>query len=220
MKKTVLVLIIVLLVLAIIVGCAALYFLNSPYYALMGIMKDVKAEGMDGLESHLTGNAAELMDKVTSVTENPTLTTILGLFVQADYQKYLDILKNELDNITWNVEDVMTGKNHAMVMLSFDYQGEVTGTINVSMLRTDDGWKIDGVNSPRIDGLSLDDIRLPDFGSFRFGGESAQSDSDNTESGGFRFEDIQLPDFENFNFEDIDLPDLQGLLRKGSDTAA
>ena len=217
MKKTVWVLIIVLLVLAIIVGCAALYFLNSPYYALMGIMKDVKAEGMNGLESHLTGNAEAMMEKVTSVTENPMLTTILALFVQGDYQKYLDILQNELDNITWKVEDVMTGRKHAMVMLSFDYQGDVTGTINVSMLRTDDGWKIDGVNSPKIDGLSFGDIQLPDFSNFRFGGESEQSGSDNTESGGFRFEDIQLPDFENFNFEDIDL---QGLLRKGLDAAA
>lgn len=207
MKKTVLLLIIVFLLVAIAIGCAALYFFNSPHYAMLRISRDVKANGLEGLEPHLTGNAANLIAKVTSLADNPLAGTILSLFVQNEslnvLNEYLDILKSELENVSWEIVDVMTGRKHAQVMLSFDYQGKVTGTINISMIRTDDGWKIDGVNSPKIDGFSLDDISLPDFTKFRFGG------SDATDSEGTRFGDIELPDLENFNFEDITIPDIE-----------
>lgn len=209
MKKTILILVIILVVLAIAVGCVALYFFNGPQYAMIIIAKDVKANGMDGLEPHLTGNAEKLIEKVNSIAENPLLTTVLGLFVQNESQNvltdYLDILKTELENVTWNLEDIMTGREHAQVMLSFNYEDDLTGTLNVSMIRTDDGWKIDGVNSLKIDGFSWDDISLPSFENFL----SKDPDATLPDTENFNFKDIEIPDFENFNFEDIELPDFE-----------
>jgi hypothetical protein len=170
MKKTIIILVIILVLLAIAVGCAAVYFLSSPQFALLRILKDVKTEGLDGLEPHLTGDAAEVVETVRDITESPLASTILGLFGN---NGYLDLLKTELQNVTWNVEDVMKGKKQAQVVLSFDYEGEITGTIHLSMVRTGDGWKIDGIKSPKIDNFSIGDITLPDFGNFSWKGTDA-----------------------------------------------
>ena len=200
MKKTIVILIVVLLVLALAAGAAAMLFLNSPQYAMIQILKDVKADGLDGLELHLTGDAAALMEKVTAITENPVLSTILSLFVKGEY---LDVLKSELQNVTWNVEDVMKSSKRAQVMLSFNYQDEITGTINVSMIRTEGSWKIDGVNSPKIDGFNFEDI---DFSAFE---KIVSGEAEAPESEGFSFGDISIPDLENFSFEDINIPALE-----------
>ena len=199
MKKTIVILIIALLVLALAVGAAAMLFLTSPQYAMIQILKDVNAGGMDGLKPHLTGDAAALMEKVTTITENPLLSKVMGLFVKSEY---LDVLKSELQNVTWNVEDVMKSSKRAQVMLSFNYQDEITGTINVSMIRTEDGWKIDGVNSPKIDGFNFDDI---DFSAFE---KIVSGETEASESEGFSIGGISIPDFENFNFKDIELPNV------------
>ncbi len=204
MKKTIVILIVVLLVLALAAGVAAMLFLNSPQYAMIQILKDVKADGLDGLELHLTGDAAALIEKVTAITENPVLSTIMSLFVKGEY---LDVLKSELQNVTWNVEDVMKSSKRAQVMLSFNYQDEITGTINVSMIRTEGSWKIDGVNSPKIDGFNFEDI---DFSAFE---KIVSGETEAPKSEGFSFGDISIPDLENFdlenfNFEDIDLPNI------------
>lgn len=200
MKKTLIVLVIVLVLLALAVGGAALFFFNSPQYAMMTILKDVKADGLVGLEPHLTGDAAEIVEKVTSISGNPLFATILGLFVQ---NEYLDILKSELHNVNWNVEDILKSSKRAQVVLSFDYQGEITGSINISMIRTKDGWKIDGVNSPKIDGFNFDDLDLSILE------KSLSKDTEISEDKGFSFGDITIPDVENFNFEDITLPDFE-----------
>jgi hypothetical protein len=195
MKKTLIVLVIVLVLLALAVGGAALFFFNSPQYAMMTILKDVKADGLEGLEPHLTGDAAEIVEKVTSISGNPLFATILGLFVQ---NEYLDILKSELHNVNWNVEDILKSSKRAQVVLSFDYQGEITGSINISMIRTKDGWKIDGVNSPKIDGFNFDDLDLSILE------KSLSKDTEISEDKGFSFGDISLPDFRNFHWKRSD----------------
>ena len=214
MKKATLILIIIALVLVIAVVCAAVYFFNSPQYALMQIMKDVKAQGLEGLEPHLTGNATDMLEKVTSASQNPLLSAVFSLLIP---DKYLEVVKSELQNITWNVEDILTSRKRAVVILSFDYEGDITGTINLSMLRTDSGWKIDDVSAPRIDGFRFEDVQLPDLKSFLFQGDGETADADSSASDGF-----QLPKFEDIDlskFQDISLPDLKGLFKKGGNAA-
>ena len=208
MKKVLLTVLIVLLVLALLAGLAAVWFYYSPYHAMILIQKDVMAEGVDGLMPYLTGDAEKLFNKVTSISENPLMVKLLNLVLHGDY---LDILKAELQDVAWEVEDILLSSKHAQVMLSFDYLEEITGTINITMVRTDDGWKIDGFNSPKIDGMSLEDL---DFSALEklFAVKEAISEGEGFTIGGitipgledFNFEDIEIPGLEEFNFEDID----------------
>lgn len=147
MKKTILIISSVVLFLAVVVGGFGLYIVNTPEYALKSIIEDVNDSGMEGLNPHLTGKAKETLDMVASVTESDLFSKIMGFINQNDY---IGVLKSEIQEIQWGVDDVLKSKENAAVILSFNYEDKLIGTIEISMIKEEGQWKIDGIEFPKF----------------------------------------------------------------------
>ncbi len=151
MKKTILIIVsIVALIAAILIG-VGVYIVNTPEYALAEMLGDVNDSGMEGLYPHLTDKARETVDAISSVTENSILNSIIGYISQSEY---ISVLKSEMQEIQWNVNDILKSKENALVILSFNYKDKLVGTIELSMIREAGAWKIDGVKLPKFDKIS------------------------------------------------------------------
>lgn len=151
MKKAILIISSVVLLLAVAVGGFGLYIVNTPEYALKSIIEDVNDSGMEGLNPHLTGKAKETLDAVSSVTESELFNTIMGYIDQSDY---IGVLKSEIQEIQWEVDDVLKSKENAAVILSFNYEDKLIGTVSISMIREKAGWKIDRIGFPEFTKVS------------------------------------------------------------------
>ena len=147
MKKTILIISSVMLLLAVVVGSIGFYIVNTPEYALKSIIDDVNDSGMEGLTPHLTSKAKKTLDAVSSVTENSLFNAIMGLINQNDY---IGVLKSEIQEIQWEVDDVLKSKQNAAVILSFNYEDKLIGTIKISMIREEGEWKVDGIEFPEF----------------------------------------------------------------------
>ena len=147
MKKALFITIsIVALIAATIIGMG-IYVTNTPEYALKKMIDDVNASGMDGLYPHLTGEARSTVDDVSSVTENNIFNTIVGFIGRSEYA---GVLKSEIQEIKWEVDDVLKSKENAAVVLSFNYEDKLIGTIEISMIREEGEWKVDSIEFPEF----------------------------------------------------------------------
>ena len=147
MKKTILIVSSIVVLIALIAGGAGLYIVSTPEYALKDIIEDVNTSGMDGLEPHLTGKAKETIDAVASITESELFTTIMSFVNQ---NNYVSVLKSEIQEIQWGVDDALKSKENAVVILSFNYEDRLIGTIEISMTREESEWKIDSLKFPKF----------------------------------------------------------------------
>ena len=151
MKKAFLVTISIVALIAVTIIGMGVYVTNTPEYALKEMIDDVNASGMDGLYPHLTGEARATIDAVSSVTGNSIFNTIVGFISQSEY---VSVLKSEIQEIQWEVDDVLKSKDNASVILSFNYDDKLVGTIELSMVREDGEWKIDGLEFPEFDKMN------------------------------------------------------------------
>lgn len=151
MKKAFLVTISIVALIAVTIIGMGVYVTNTPEYALKEMIDDVNASGMDGLYPHLTGEARATIDAVSSVTGNSIFNTIVGFISQSEY---VSVLKSEIQEIQWEVDDVLKSKDNASVILSFNYDDKLVGTIELSMVREDGEWKIDGLEFPEFDKIN------------------------------------------------------------------
>lgn len=148
MKKRSTVLITAIALIAILIICMTLYFVHTPVFTLMKISKDVQDCGISGLYPHLTGQALEIVDLISSITESRLFGTVLSFF---SLDEYWNTLASELKNVQWNLMDISTQKNHATVLLAFRYDDGLSGTLELSMIRDKTKWKIEEIEFPRID---------------------------------------------------------------------
>lgn len=147
MKKAILIISFVVLLLVMVVGGIGLYIVDTPEYSLKNIIEDVNISGMEGLDPHLTGKAKETLDTVSSVTENVLFNTIKGFINLNDY---VGVLKTEIQEIQWEVDDVLKSKENATVILSFNYEDKLIGTIEILMIREEGEWKIASIEFPEF----------------------------------------------------------------------
>ena len=151
MKKVLLIISSIVALAAIAITCTGIHVVKTPEYALMEIIEDVNASGIDGLRPHLTEDAQETFDMVSSVTESKFVSSILCLFNENDY---VSVLKSEIQSIQWEVRDIMKSNDNAVVILAFNYNNRLVGTIEISMIHSKDGWKIDSFNFPEFDDIN------------------------------------------------------------------
>lgn len=147
---------IVLFIIILVMGigvCLGVSFTRSPEYALMNIAKDVKESGLDGLMPHLTGEAKETVKAINSISENKLLNTILSVL---DKDDYVSVLKSNIKKVEWKINDILKGNKQTDIVLTFNYEDKLVGTIGVTMLREHDVWKISGVEMPEFENINGD----------------------------------------------------------------
>ena len=124
----------------------------SPEYALNNVIVDMREWGVDGLKKHLTANAlktVEGFEKISGIPEVSILTnTLLG-------DNPVSLLLSKLSDLEWTIKDVMKGSETSKAILGFSFEDKMDGTIELTMIKEDDKWKIDRLGMPKFDKLSL-----------------------------------------------------------------
>lgn len=127
--------------------------LNSPEYALMQVANDIEESGVDGLMPHLTDDAQDMVSAITSITENKTVNSILSFLGKDDYTS---VLKSNLKDVEWSLDDVLEGDENADIVLGFNYNEKLIGTIEINMIKEDGDWKISGLELPKFTEINFE----------------------------------------------------------------
>lgn len=152
MKKTLLVLCSIAVLAAIAISLIGVYICSTPQHALMKTLEDVNESGMEGLRPHLTARAQDNLDSFFSLPKNLLLHTLIGLLKADDNGNFL---ASEFQKIQWNIDHIVKDHSSALVVLAFNYDNKLVGTIDLSMVQDAEGWKIDGMNFPELDEITF-----------------------------------------------------------------
>lgn len=121
---------------------------SSPESTLKKAIKDLKAEGIDGVKKYLTANTLKNLNSFQSWTDHP-LVDIITTAVAGNNKE--DLLKEKIAGCDWTIVDVLKGKEQAKGVLRFTHADGFSGTINVELIKEDRTWKINSLNSPKFD---------------------------------------------------------------------
>ena len=151
MKKTLGVLVAIMLIGAIACGGAFAIINNSPQYALKIMIDEVTEFGLEGLMPHLTGEARDVIDSLAQVSDNTILNTIMGTL---NIDNYVGTLKSKISEIDWSIGNILRNKERANVYLDFNYDNKLVGEIELDMIREDGEWKICDIGFPVFDEIN------------------------------------------------------------------
>lgn len=148
MKKLIIFIISMLLVVCVAVVGFVVYKTSTPEYALAKTITDIREFGISGLEEHLTSDARNKVEQIVEWSDNSLVSGILSNLSRSDS---VSLLKSKISEIDWRVEDILKGNQKAEVVIGFKYNEQITGTINIVMIRENHQWKIDGIGMPCFD---------------------------------------------------------------------
>ena len=117
----------------------------SPEYVIENAIKDVKTSGLEGLKPYLTENAEKKVEKVRSISAGMDMLTGTNR---------VSLLLNKLTDCDWTVEDILKGSESAKGIVGFAYVNgadDIEGTIELTLIKEDKEWKIDGVEMPKFE---------------------------------------------------------------------
>lgn len=152
MKKFLTITISIVVIVAIVAGGYFLYKTTTPEYALAITIKDVNTTGMSGLKKHLTSSAIEKVEAIENWTDKSSVSGLLSAITQ---DSAVSFLKSKMSEVDWTVEDIRKGKGRTDVVIGFDYKGSIIGTIEITMMKENGDWKIDGLGLPHFDTISI-----------------------------------------------------------------
>ena len=124
----------------------------SPEYALNNAIDDVKASGLDGLKKHLTSKALKSIEDFNSLSNISGVSLVSSILMGGDA---VGFLLEKLSEFEWTVKEVMKGTETSAAIVGFDYEDKIVGSIELTMIKEDKTWKIDGFSKPKFDKLSL-----------------------------------------------------------------
>ena len=127
----------------------------SPEYALNNAFADMNTSGLEGLKKHLTSNALKTVESVESISKRPEVSLVTSALLGGNA---VSALLDKLSECDWTIEEVMKGTENSKAIIGFDYQDKMTGTIEVSMIKENDLWKIDSLAMPKFDKLTLPQV--------------------------------------------------------------
>ena len=121
----------------------------SPEYVIEHAITDVKASGLEGLKPYLTENAEKKIDTIRMVSNGVDLFTGSNM---------VSLLLKKLSDCDWYVVDIMKGSESAKGIVGFEFEnGEdvVKGTVELTLIKEDKEWRIDGVEMPKFEKVIL-----------------------------------------------------------------
>ena len=124
----------------------------SPEYALNKAFDDMEESGLDGLKKHLTSNALKTVEGFESLAGKPEVTLITTALMGSSAMSFL---LDKLSECDWTIKDVMKGSETSKAVVGFNYQDKMVGTIEMTMIKEDKIWKIDGLAMPKFDKFAL-----------------------------------------------------------------
>ncbi len=124
----------------------------SPEYALCSAFEDMHESGLDGLKKHLTANALKNVESFQAIAERPEVGMIASSLFGGNA---LGVLLDKLSECEWTIKDVMKGSDTSKAVIGFNYEDMLVGTMEMTMIKEDKIWKIDGIAMPKFDKFTM-----------------------------------------------------------------
>ena len=130
----------------------------SPEYVLGKAFLDIKKSGIDGLKPYLT---AEAKKKVEVVQGGMSLINTVGKLVgssddsKEDSNKAVNFLMEKMSEFDFSYKNMIKDSDTAKAVITFEYPEVMEGTIDITMIKQDKEWKINGLSMPHFDKVSL-----------------------------------------------------------------
>jgi hypothetical protein len=140
LKKLFITIVSIVVISIVVIGGFYFYKISTPEYALTQTIKDVKSSGIDGLKNHLTSNAVENINAIEGWTDKFAESNVLLALTKDSLAAFL---LEKMSEMNWTVDDILRGKGRADVMVGFDYNDSIIGTLELTMIRERGEWKID-----------------------------------------------------------------------------
>ena len=121
----------------------------SPEYVVEHAIEDMRTSGLEGLKPYLTDNAEKNVNTIISVSSG------VSLFMGTNQVSYLF---ERLSDFDWTVVDIMKGTESAKAILGFAFGNgtdEIEGTLQLTLIKEDKEWRIDGVDTPKFTKFSV-----------------------------------------------------------------
>ena len=67
----------------------------------------------------------------------------------------LGVLLDKLSECEWTIKDVMKGSETSKAVIGFNYEDMLVGTMEMTMIKEDKIWKIDGIAMPKFDKFTM-----------------------------------------------------------------
>ncbi len=112
----------------------------------------MKESGLDGLKKHLTTNALRNVQSMEAIASRPEIALFTSALMGGNA---VGVFLEKLSDCEWTIKDVMKGSTSSKAILGFDYQDMMTGTLELTMIKEDKIWKIDGLAMPKFEKLAL-----------------------------------------------------------------
>ena len=121
----------------------------SPEYVVEHAVMDMRTAGLDGLKPYLTENAEKKVDTIRSVSSGMDLLT---------GGSKVSVLFDRLSECDWTVVEILKGSESARAIMRFSISNgtdEIEGTIQLTMIKEEKEWKIDGVDLPKFEKFTV-----------------------------------------------------------------
>ena len=121
----------------------------SPEYVVEHAIADMHTSGLEGLKPYLTDNAEKNVNTIISVSSGVSLLTG-GNQVSFFFEK--------LSEFDWTVDEILKGSESAKAILGFAISSgadEIEGTLQLTLIKEDKEWRIDGVDMPKFTKFSV-----------------------------------------------------------------
>lgn len=119
----------------------------SQEYALNKTIDEIKVDGLAGLKKHFTANALKKVNSMESLSDLPGVSLLTNTLMGGNAVK---VLLEKLSECNWTVKDVMKGSDSSRAILVFNYQGKMTGTVEMKLIKEDKVWKIDDLGNSEV----------------------------------------------------------------------
>ncbi len=124
----------------------------SPEYALNNAFDDMRESGLTGLKKHLTANALKTVQSFETISGRPEIALLSTALMGGNA---VSILLGKLSECEWSIKEMMKGFETSKAIVGFNDQDRMVGTIEMTLIKEDKLWKIDGLAMPKFDKLTL-----------------------------------------------------------------
>ena len=119
---------------------------------------DIKKSGIDGLKPYLTEETKKKVEVITSGVS--LISSVVQLIGGSDdskdeSNKAVNFLMEKMSEFDFGYKNMIKDSDTAKAVITFEYPDVMEGTIDITMIKQDKEWKINGMSMPHFDKLSL-----------------------------------------------------------------
>lgn len=129
----------------------------SPEYVLKNAIEDIKKMGFDGLKPYLTVEGSKKAEYLLSVSGGIDMFTSMAFMFRhkagGHRTSFKGTLNEKMKEFDYTVKDLLKGSSSAKAIVAFEHEDGTKGTMEFTMIKENEEWKINDMSTPRFEKL-------------------------------------------------------------------